>query len=105
MCEIVKIEGFVIKKLYIPYLCKIFGCADFEDSIRGRENILQYIEEVETLNKLENDPSLIIQMFDDKPDIKQMAFSKLKEAGGVTWYRYLDMDNPVIRWVNENLEV
>lgn len=48
--------------------------------------------------------NLIIQLFDDRPDIKEIAFNVLKESGGVKWYRYLDMNNPVIRWVNENLE-
>lgn len=35
---------------------------------------------------------------------KLEVFNALKESGGVKWYRYLDMNNPVIRWVNENLE-
>ena len=37
-------------------------------------------------------------------ETKERVFSRLKKFGGVKWYRYLDMRNPVIRWVNENLE-
>lgn len=35
------------------------------------------------------------------PEIKQLVFNRLKKCGGVKWYCYLDMSNPVIRWVNE----
>lgn len=38
------------------------------------------------------------------PTAKELVFNRLKKFGGVKWYRYLDMSNQVIRWVNENLE-
>ena len=105
MIEVVNIENFVVNKLYVPYLAKIFkNIEDFGNEITGKENILKYFEECDMVRKLQIDPNLIIQLFDDRPDIKEIAFNALKESGGVKWYRYLDMSNPVIRWVNENLE-
>lgn len=103
--EVVNIENFVVNKLYVPYLAKILkNTEDFGNKITGKENILKYFEECDMVRKLQIDPNLIIQLFDDRPDIKEIAFNVLKESGGVKWYRYLDMNNPVIRWVNENLE-
>ena len=105
MIEVVNIENFVVNKLYVPYLAKIFkNTEDFGNKITGKENILKYFEECDMVRELQIDPNLIIQLFDDRPDIKEIAFNALKESGGVKWYRYLDMNNPVIRWVNENLE-
>ena len=105
MIEVVNIENFVVNKLYVPYLAKIFkNIEDFGNEITGKENILKYFEEFDMVRKLQIDPNLIIQLFGDRPDIKEIAFNALKESGGVKWYRYLDMNNPVIRWVNENLE-
>lgn len=105
MIEVVNIENFVVNKLYIPYLAKILkNTEDFGNKITGKENILKYFEECDMVRKLQIDPNLIIQLFDDRPDIKEIAFNVLKESGGVKWYRYLDMNNPVIRWVNENLD-
>lgn len=106
MIEVVNIENFVVNKLYVPYLAKILkNTEDFGNKITGKENILKYFEECDMVRKLQIDPNLIIQLFDDRPDTKEIAFNALKESGGVKWYRYLDMSNPVIRWVNENLEV
>lgn len=105
MIEVVNIENFVVNKLYVPYLAKILkNTEDFGNKITGKENILKYFEECDMVRKLQIDPNLIIQLFDDRPDIKEIAFNVLKESGGVKWYRYLNMNNPVIRWVNENLE-
>ena len=114
MIEVVNIENFVVNKLYVPYLAKILkNTEDFGNKITGKENILKYtgkenilkyFEECDMVRKLQIDPNLIIQLFDDRPDTKEIAFNALKESGGVKWYRYLDMNNPVIRWVNENLE-
>ena len=105
MIEVVNIENFVVNKLYVPYLAKILkNTEDFGNKITGKENILKYFEECDMVRELQIDPNLIIQLFDDRTDIKEIAFNALKESGGVKWYRYLDMNNPVIRWVNENLE-
>ena len=105
MIEVVNIESFVVNKLYVPYLAKILkNTEDFGNKITGKENILKYFEECDMVRKLQIDPNLIIQLFDDRPDTKEIAFNALKESGGIKWYRYLNMNNPVIRWVNEKLE-
>lgn len=105
MIEIVSIENFVVNNLYVPHLAKIFkNIENFGNEITGKENIIKYFEECDMVRKLQVDPNLIIQLFDDRPDIKEIAFNALKESGGVKWYSYLDMNNPVIQWVNESLE-
>ena len=53
---------------------------------------------------LKKHPESIIKMLDECPTAKELVFNRLKKFGGVKWYRYLDMSNQVIRWVNDNLE-
>ena len=53
---------------------------------------------------LNKNPEKIIEILENKPYAKQRIFGRLKNFGGVKWYRYLDMGNTVIRWANENLE-
>lgn len=98
MIEVKEIEKFVVSYFYDKYL--------YENIKSKHENKSAplFCEWFETTNKLYNDPIQIISMIDEKPDIKQAAFIELKKSGGVKWYRYLDMSNPVIQWVNENLE-
>lgn len=41
--------------------------------------------------------------FKKYPETKQRVFDRLRTCGGVKFYRYLDMSNPVIQYVKENL--
>ena len=88
MIEVYKIEDFVIEQLFFPYLPSL--CPS------------EYTKSVE--RKLMRNPEYIIQLLEENPDGKERAFRRLEMFGGVKWYRYLDMSNPVIKWVNENLE-
>ncbi|MFQ7247567.1 MAG: hypothetical protein ACLRPH_00665 [Ruminococcus sp.] len=38
------------------------------------------------------------------PEIKQRVFDRLWTFGDVKFYRYLDMNNPVIQYVKKGLE-
>ncbi len=88
MIEVYKIEDFVIEQLFFPYLPSL--CPS------------EYTKSVE--RKLMRNPEYIIQLLEENLDTKELVFNRIKRCGGVKWYRYLDMSNPVIRWVNENLE-
>ncbi|OUO78192.1 hypothetical protein B5F53_11635 [Blautia sp. An249] len=88
MIEAVKIEDFVIEQLFMPYTPSLCP-SDFVKPIK---------------RKLRRNPEYIIQLLNENLDVKERAFKRLKMFGGVKWYRYLDMNIPVIRWVNENLE-
>ena len=95
MIEVVKIENFVIKQLFLPYSVSIHGVDGWRESITEDEKY-KYM--------LSNNPEKIIDLLSNKPLVKERVFERLKKFGGVKWYRYLDMNNPVIQWVNENLE-
>lgn len=95
MVEVVKIEDFVISQLFLPYSVSIHGVDGWHDCIREDEKY-KYM--------LKNNPEKIIELLSNKPLVKERVFGRLKKCGGVKWYRYLDMSNPVIRWVNKNLE-
>lgn len=47
---------------------------------------------------------MIIEMFNEIPEAKTLVLTRIKKFGGVKWDRYLDMNNLVIQWVNDNLE-
>ena len=95
MIEVVKIENFVIKQLFLPYFVSIHGVDGWHESIT---------EDKKYKYMLSNNPEKIIDLLSNKPLVKERVFERLKKFGGVKWYRYLDMNNPVIQWVNKNLE-
>lgn len=95
MIKIVKIEDFVINQLFLPYSTSIHGVDGWHDSIT---------EDKKYKDLLRKSPEKIIEILSNKPLVKERVFERLRKCGGVKWYRYLDMSNPVIQWVNENLK-
>ena len=95
MIEVYKIEDFVISRLFGPYALSLIPY-DVREEYKSEKKKLE--------KKLKQNPENIINVLDSNQEVKQLAFDYLKKRGGVKWYRYLDMSNPVIRWVNENLE-
>lgn len=95
MIEVVKIEDFVIKQLFLPYSVSIHGVEGWHDSIT---------EDEKYKTMLRNNPEKIIEILSSKPLVKERVLKRLRKLDGVKWYRYLDLSNPVIQWVNENLE-
>lgn len=100
MIEVVKIEDFVIEQLFLPYMPNLKEmCHEYGTKYRGHVSEQKIVE-----RNLRRNPELIIHFLNENLETKERVFSRLKKFGGVKWYRYLDMRNPVIRWVNENLE-
>ena len=95
MIEVVKIEDFVINQLFKPYTPSL---VPYEHSGKDKTKI-KHME-----IKLKKNPEKIMEILDSDQETKRRVFNRLIKCGGVKWYRYLDMSNPVIRWVNENLE-
>ena len=92
MIEVVKIEDFVIDQIFLPYLYDFCKSVDY---FKYREMMSR---------QLKRCPELIIEKTERVPGLKEKVMKRIKLLGGVKWYRYLDMSNPVILWVNENLE-
>ena len=88
MIEVVKIEDFVLENMFYPYM-----------------PTLVYYGDTYTVDDIKEQPERILKSLETIPDFREKVIRRLKRFGGVKWYRYLDMSNPVIRWVNENLEV
>lgn len=100
MIEAVKIEDFVIEQLFRPYMPDLKElCHEYGVKFKGRVSQPKIIE-----SNLRKNPEMIIHFLNELPETKRLTFDRLKRCGGIKWYRYLDMSNPVIRWVNENLE-
>ena len=95
MIKVYKIEDFVIKQLFLPYSTLIHGIAGWHESID---------EDCKYKSMLSKNPEKIIEILENKSNVKQRVFNRLRQCGGVKWYRYLDMSNPIIQWVNENLK-
>lgn len=87
MIEVVKIEDFVLYEMFYPFMPTLVHYGDKN-----------------TVDDIKEHPEKIIESLDSIPEFKEKVIRRLKRGGGVKWYRYLDMSNPVIRWVNENLE-
>lgn len=93
MIECLKIEDFVITQMFRPYMpCLLPG--EFQTQA--------YMDRNE--KKLRTNPEYIIDVLEKAPETKQRVFNRLRKFGGVKFYRYLDMSNPVIQYVKKGLE-
>lgn len=96
MIECLKIEDFVIFQMFRPYMPSL---------IPGEFQSLAYCEEQERIErKLRSNPEYIIDILEKDPETKQRVFNRLRKCGGVKFYRYLDMSNPVIQYAKKGLE-
>lgn len=97
MIECSKIEDFVISEMFLPYMEKIIS----EEYER-----IKYKEKAYAIKReLTSNPEYIIDILEKDPETKQLVFNRLRKCGGVKFYRYLDMSNPVIQYVKKGLEV
>lgn len=96
MIECLKIEDFVICQMFRPYMPSI---------LPGKFQGLEYCQEQEKIeHKLRSHPKYIIDILEKDRETKQRVFDRLRKYGGVKFYRYLDMSNPVIQYVKKGLE-
>lgn len=96
MIECLEIENFVILHMFRPYMPSL---------IAGEFQCLEYCQEQEKIElKLRSRPKYIIDILEKAPETKQRVFNRLRKCGGVKFYRYLDMSNPVIQYVKKGLE-
>ena len=96
MIECLRIEDFVIVNMFRPYMSSL---------LLGEFQSWEYCEEQEKIEqKLRSHPEYIIDILEKDPETKQRVFNRLRKCGGVKFYRYLDMSNPVIRYVKKGLE-
>lgn len=96
MIECLKIEDFVICQMFRPYMPSI---------LPGKFQGLEYCQEQERIeHKLRSHPKHIIDILEKDRETKQRVFDRLRKCGGVKFYRYLDMNNPVIQYVKKGLE-
>lgn len=99
MIECLKIEDFVIEEMFRPYMPSLKDlCHEYEVEYGGRVTSQKRVEE-----NLRKNPELIIYFLNELPETKQQVFNRLLKCGGVKFYRYLDMDNPIIRYVKNSL--
>ena len=92
MIEVVKIEDFVIQQIFLPYF----------DEFTNNGELTHYRGMM--LKQLKRHPEQIIEAIEQISGLKEKVMNRLNLFGGVKWYRYLDMSNLVIQWVNDNLE-
>lgn len=95
MIKCLKIEEFVICELFRPYM-SAFLPVDFQRR--------EYIEEQNRIEKkLRKTPEYIIELLEEYPETKRLIFERLNRGGGVSFYRYLDMNCDVIQYVISEL--
>lgn len=88
MIECIKIEDFVINHMFRPYMPSICP-SDYQKKVES---------------KLHSFPKYIIDILEKDQETKHLVFNRMKKCGGVHFYRYLDMSNPVIQYVKKGLE-
>lgn len=95
MIKCLKIEEFVICELFRPYM-SAFLPGDFQGT--------EYVEEQNRIEKkLRKTLEYIIELLEEYPETKRLIFERLNRGGGVSFYRYLDMNCDVIQYVISEL--
>ena len=96
MIECLEIENFVILHMFRPYMPSL---------LPGEFQGLEYCEEQNRIEReLRSHPKYIIDILEKNPETKRRIFNRLRKRGGVKFYRYLDMSNPVVQYVKKGLE-
>ena len=97
METVYKIEDFVINHLFRPY-AQDFIYADFNYERAVFEAMQRTIE-----GRLQKKPEYIIELLESMPETKKRVFDRIRKFGGVKFYKYLNMENEVIKYVKSNL--
>lgn len=97
METVYRIEDFVISHLFRPY-AQDFIYADFNYERSVFEAMQRTIE-----GRLRKRPEYIIELLENMPETKKRAFDRIRKFGGVKFYKYLNMDNELIKYVNSNM--
>lgn len=90
-----RIEDFVVKQMFLPY-SPDFIEAEYDSYLF--KTLHKTIE-----SKLRKRPELIIELLEEMPETKKSVFDRIRKFGGIKFYKYLDMDNEIIKYVNNNL--
>ena len=99
MITVVKLEDFVVNHLFLPFT------PDFIDYVDAEFGSIEFhVQQVTIERELRAKPENIIERLEAMPETKEKVFRRIKKFGGVAWYRYLDMSNPILRWVKEHLK-
>lgn len=95
MIEVLKIEDFVISHMFRPYQSSFI---DFPYESVEYKTMAKSIEQ-----KLRRKPEYIIPMLENNPETKERIFQRIRKFGGVKFYRYLDMNTQIIRYIRKEI--
>jgi deoxyadenosine/deoxycytidine kinase len=90
-----KIEDFVVEQMFRPY-SPDFIEAEYQSCLF--KALHKTIE-----SKLRKRPELIIELLEEMPETKKRVFDRIRKFGGIKFYKYLNMENEIIKYVNANL--
>lgn len=99
METIYKLEDFVVSHMFRPY-AQDFIDADFIDERILFERIQRSIE-----TELRKRPEDIIKLLEKRPETKERVFDRILKFGGIKFYKYLNMDSELIKYIKHNLEM
>ena len=93
--EVFKLEEFVVNQMFRPYQ---------PDFIEAEYESYMYKTLAKTIeSKLKKKPELIIELLESMPETKKRVFDRIRKFGGVKFYKYLNMENEVVKYVKSNL--
>lgn len=99
METIYKLEDFVVSHMFRPY-AQDFIDADFITERVLFTNVQRTIE-----FELRRKPEYIIELLEGLPETKKMVFDRIKKFGGIKFYKYLNMDLELIKYIKQNLRM
>lgn len=95
METIYKLEDFVVNHMFRPYMYDFINDEGSKFEIESMRLAME--------SKFRKEPELIIELLEDMPETKKKVFRRIKAFGGVKFYKYLNMENELIKYIKQNL--
>lgn len=93
--KVLKLEEFVISQMFRPFQ---------PDFIEAEYESLIYKSLAHTIEtKLRKRPEYIIELLEEFPETKIRVFNRIAKFGGVKFYKYLNMETELIKYIKKNL--
>lgn len=96
METIYKLEDFVVNQMFRPFACDFIEGDMYSYLFKTMQKTIE--------SKLRRRPELIIELLEDMPETKERIFNRIAKFGGVKFYKYLNQETELIKYIKTNLK-
>lgn len=97
MIKVYRIEEFVINEIFRPFAPSFIGRELGSEEYKRKHSSIEWT--------LCQNPEYIIELLEERPEVKRKVFEAINMFDGLDFYKYLDMDCPIIQYKNQKQTV